>query len=263
RERLRIIKQHFFNREYTAIFTNPDLLPVYAAEYIPGRALCYRSLFIRIKELRDVLSGRGQFVFCLGAGNGSEVVGIAAAMVGLRLAGGANAGGGASEPEVEVHCQDLSSYDPVMSLLDSAIRSTWSIPQSTLTLSTSVSDLLDGDPANQAALAAHLARAHLVTAMFVLNELLATSKSGFVKLVTALVTHMPKGSLLLVVDSAGSFSDAKVGAGQYKVYTLLDAVQGLEAVVKEDSVWYRYPDGLNYPTKIQNMRHFVRLYRRT
>ncbi|KAI7904899.1 uncharacterized protein BX663DRAFT_503958 [Cokeromyces recurvatus] len=68
------------------------------------------------------------------------------------------------------------------------------------------------------------------------------------------------------------------------VYMLLDAIKDLELVVGEDSRWYRYsiykyiykylillltlyyiirhPEHLKYPIDVQNMRYFIRLYKK-
>ncbi|KAJ3012766.1 hypothetical protein HKX48_006094 [Thoreauomyces humboldtii] len=255
--RLRIIKTLFFNRQYVTIFTDPTLLPVYASEYIPGRALCYRTMFMEVPELRELLEDpKGGLVYCLGAGNGSELLGIAGAMVGMERPEG-------SIPQpLTVHVQDLSSYGPVISSLESAIREHYRIPSSVLAVQESVSDLLVPTPEGLAALEANLSSAKLVTSLFLLNELLATNKSGFVKFISLVLKSMTPGSLFLVVDSAGSFSDVTVGQADYMVFHLLDAVAGFQAVVKEDSKWYRYPTDLKYPSKLNNMRYFLRLYRR-
>ncbi|KND04165.1 uncharacterized protein SPPG_01599 [Spizellomyces punctatus DAOM BR117] len=250
---LRTIKQLFYNRQYTDIFTNPALLPVYAAEYIPGRALCYRRLFVETKVLRDVLCAQDALVHCLGAGNGSEVVGIASAMVGLQE--WIKCKNEASyEPRVTVHCQDLSNYGTVLPCLEAAIREAYQLPSSYLTIESSTSNLLDAS--------APLPPATLTTALFVLNELLATSKRGFVAFISRLVQSIPQGGLLLVVDSAGSFSECTVGKGEYMVYHLLDAVKEFEVLIKEDAVWYRCDPGLVYPLRLNHMRYFLRVYRR-
>ena len=39
------IKKSFVERDYNAVFQTPAHLPVYAAQYAPGRALCYFDLF--------------------------------------------------------------------------------------------------------------------------------------------------------------------------------------------------------------------------
>ncbi|KAJ3291151.1 hypothetical protein HK104_006306 [Borealophlyctis nickersoniae] len=295
---LRTIKQLFATRDYTAIFTDPVLLPVYAFEYIPGRALCYRDIFVSTKALRDVIKGPGAYLYCMGAGNGAELVGIAGAMIGLDRLDDCTEGRPAPPPsttvssspnslssstsppppeapvsklsdpstslppDVEIHCQDLSDYGPVLNPLLDSIRSNWPLPSTRLTLSTSVCDLLSPSPDILASISHQLSSATLTTAMFVMNELLATSKPNFIKLVSRIVGHMRKGAYLLVVDSAGSFSELKVGRHEYMVYQLLDAVKAWEVCVAKDSVWYRFPDGLTYPRKLNNMRYFMRLYRK-
>ncbi|RKP24366.1 hypothetical protein SYNPS1DRAFT_23539, partial [Syncephalis pseudoplumigaleata] len=116
--------------------------------------------------------------------------------------------------------------------------------------------------ADKAAICAELARADLVTAMFVMNELF-TDKRQAMKLVQALVAHLRPGAYFLLVDSAGSFSNLKVGQRTYMIYTIFDALHAyFEPVISEDSEWYRYPKHLNYPLELNNMRYFIRLYRR-
>jgi archaeosine-15-forming tRNA-guanine transglycosylase len=48
-----------------------------------------------------------------------------------------------------------------------------------------------------------------------MNELISTSKKAFVKFIAGLVENMKTGSHLLVVDSAGSFSEAQVNGHEY------------------------------------------------
>ncbi|KAJ3155628.1 hypothetical protein HDU89_006596 [Geranomyces variabilis] len=257
-ERLRTIKTLFFNREYNAIFTNQDLLPVYASEYIPGRALCYRRMFMTNRHLRRGLRTGGRVV-CLGAGNGSELLGVAAAMAGMERLEPPPA----ADALVSVHIQDLSQYGSVLQALEGAVRERYAISPARLMVETSTSDLLAPTTEKLEALTTTLSAATLTTAFFVLNELLATNKGAFVRFITLLLRSIAPGALFLVVDSAGSFSECAVGSQNYMVYHLLDNVAGLEILESSDSVWYRYPTTLAYPTKIQNMRHFVRLYRKS
>jgi len=99
-----------------------------------------------------------------------------------------------------------------------------------------------------------------------------------------------KGTLLLVVDSPGSYSTVTLN-GQEKKYpmhwlmdhTLLNVVersaelnnftdvQSTEApqasprwkkLISEESRWFRLPDGLKYPLELENMRYQMHLYRR-
>lgn len=66
--------------------------------------------------------------------------------------------------------------------------------------------------------------------------------------------------------SSSSSSDAPPKVRRrYWVYNLLDAIPSLKALVKENSLWYRYPGvelKLKYPLKFENMRYFLRIYQK-
>jgi hypothetical protein len=67
--------------------------------------------------------------------------------------------------------------------------------------------------------------------------------------------------------SAAASSDAPPKVRRrYWVYNLLDAIPALKPLVKENSLWYRYPGvelKLKYPLKFENMRYFLRIYQKT
>ncbi|OLN86464.1 25S rRNA (uridine(2843)-N(3))-methyltransferase [Colletotrichum chlorophyti] len=117
----------------------------------------------------------------------------------------------------------------------------------------------------------------LVTLLFTLNELYTTGGIGkTTKFLLNLTAVIPEGSLLLVVDSPGSYSEAAVGKESKKYpmqwlldHTLLksekDAVEGCrwEKLESHDSVWFRLADSLKYPISLENMRYQMHLYRAT
>ncbi|KAL6859731.1 hypothetical protein J3F83DRAFT_748825 [Trichoderma novae-zelandiae] len=118
-----------------------------------------------------------------------------------------------------------------------------------------------------------------VTLLFTLNELYTSGGIGktthFLKLLGEV---LPCESLLLVVDSPGSYSEAAVGKEKKRYpmqwlldHTLLDpraaAVQSRgdyewDKLESHDSVWFRLPDGLTYPIQLENMRYQMHLYRK-
>jgi 25S rRNA (uracil2843-N3)-methyltransferase len=79
--------------------------------------------------------------------------------------------------------------------------------------------------------------------------------------VVPIFPHSP-GAFLLIVDSAGDFSEIRVGTKTYMVYTLLDYIKGFKKILMENARWYRFPPGLSFPVKLQNQRYFWRLYRK-
>ncbi|OTB06991.1 hypothetical protein M426DRAFT_9071 [Hypoxylon sp. CI-4A] len=117
----------------------------------------------------------------------------------------------------------------------------------------------------------------LVTLLFTLNELYT---NGGIKLTTAFLRNLtatiPADSLLLVVDSPGSYSEAAVGkeAKKYPMQWLLDhtllqedklPAEGCtwEKLQSHDSIWFRLGEELRYPIELQDMRYQMHLYRAT
>ncbi len=115
----------------------------------------------------------------------------------------------------------------------------------------------------------------LTTLLFTLNELFASGGIGkTTAFLMKLTSIIPIGSLLLVVDSPGSYSETTVGklAKRYPMQWLLDKVlletesnpvEGRRWVKLQsnDSVWFRLSDGLRYPIPLENMRYQMHLYR--
>jgi 25S rRNA (uracil2843-N3)-methyltransferase len=248
--RLARIKQFFFVRDYESIFTSKDFLGVYAAEYLPHRTLCYRSLFLSVPS--DLIS-QGIFsnILCLGSGNGSELMALASIFPQVSKHQHSNS--------MEVTCQDLSDYQVLPCLMET-LKSDFPchFQDDKFTWTFSIGNLVD-DPAS---IIPYLQKSTLVTAFFLLNELFAMSKKGFALFIKTLIENMPPGTFLMVADSAGSFSESQVGNRQYMVYNFLDAIPALEQVYKIDAQWFRPERGLQYPLKLNSMRYFVRLYQK-
>ena len=244
--KLRLIKDLFLERKFMDIFKQDTLLPFYVVEYIPGRALCYRDLFLKIPELFRIVKD-GLPILSLGGGNGAEVLGVGSLLALFE------------ETRLNVDILDLSDFKAVPNIVE-ALSVQFSL-QDRLKCKTIIQDLCQ----DELDLTLTLQNYELVTACFVLNEILTFSKLKFAKLVTNLVTNLPSGCLFLVVDSAGSFSETEIGSestSKYMLFTLLDAVKKLEKVSSYDSVWYRFPSEMKYPRKLNNMRFFLRLYRK-
>lgn len=273
-EKVSRIKKLFFEREFLSLFSDESLLLVYALEYVPYRCLCYRDMFMKLDNLSELIDSHSHAesshvnILSLGAGNGAELVGLIGAAFSR------------STKPLHLCIQDLSSYGPVIPLLERGLQSpialsgTSPIPLTVNLLSPG--DLLDSTYLESDSMKHAISSSQVITAMFLLNELLSTSKKGFMKLILFLVKNMRPGSYLLVVDSAGSFSEVKVGNGSsslssegtsdrtYMLFQLLDAIQAFRICESHDAIWYRYPKELASisPFKLQNMRYFLRLYQK-
>jgi len=123
----------------------------------------------------------------------------------------------------------------------------------------------------------------LLTLLFTLNELYTTSIGKTTAFLLKMTMAAKPGSLLLVVDSPGSYSQTNIGteAKKYPMswlldHTLLEAQNNKTArkdgekeiptswvkLVSEDSKWFRMPENLRYPIPLENMRYQMHLYRR-
>ncbi|KAJ2389444.1 hypothetical protein GGI23_005832 [Coemansia sp. RSA 2559] len=249
--KLQAIKRCFYDRDFDGVFLDPGNLPVYTAQYVPRRALCYYEIFSS-PELQALLRERPQ-IYCLGAGSGSELVGISAAScVALD-----NAVAQKDKPIV-IHSQDYTDWGPILESLSSAIRYKWKLDEQHIEYKFSIDNILE----MSTEIEHYISSASLVTAMFVFNELFAdkTNAMGFVK---TMVKCLRPGAHFLLVDSAGSFSSIKVGKVSYMSYMFFDSLgKFFEPVIADNSRWFRHEPGLEYPLSIENMRYFIRLYRK-
>jgi 25S rRNA (uracil2843-N3)-methyltransferase len=117
----------------------------------------------------------------------------------------------------------------------------------------------------------------LLTLLFTLNELYTSSIGKTTAFLLKMTATVKSGSLLLVVDSPGSYSETIVGneAKKYPMHWLLDhtlfetqklganeSIPQWEKLISEDSKWFRIAETLRYPIPLENMRYQIHLYRR-
>ncbi|KAI0838671.1 hypothetical protein F5Y06DRAFT_41465 [Hypoxylon sp. FL0890] len=304
---LQKVKQALYNRDFEAAFGSEQFLEVYAARWSPARALCYSRILNQItddlgsllladawgeSEEDEVERGRvsptvdleetrlSSTLRMLAIGGGAaEIVAFGDY---LRGAGQGVAGDltlldtGPWGEVVQKLQTSLTTLPPLSKYASAAakvanaalvepasrLRSTF-VQQDVLQLdSEGLSKLLGQTPL-------------LVTLLFTLNELYT---SGGIKLTTAFLRNLtatiPAGSLLLVIDSPGSYSEAAVGkeAKKYPMQWLLDhtllqtdklPTEGCtwEKLKSHDSIWFRLAEGLRYPIELQDMRYQMHLYR--
>ncbi|CAG8514172.1 8517_t:CDS:10, partial [Ambispora leptoticha] len=291
--RLQLIKAAFYNRDYDAVFTDHENLSVYSARYIPGRALCYFNLIKNEPKILELFGNNNNDetrVFSVGSGAGSELVGFVTALFHHQISS-SNNDSNTFEGKLILHMQDYVDWSKVLNSLELTIREQWNISHNKLECLFSVDDVLE--PTQK--LKEQFAKADLITFMFVMNELFINKKKA-IEMIQLLVKMMRKGSHLLVgyliisviflvilnsfvlntfdrsqstcarqiLDSAGSFSNIKIGENTYMIYFLLDALKGFTPVISNNSTWYRYPEDLKYhkSAPLENMRYYIRLYRK-
>ncbi|RKF60805.1 25S rRNA -methyltransferase [Erysiphe neolycopersici] len=116
-----------------------------------------------------------------------------------------------------------------------------------------------------------------VTIFFTLNELCSSSVSKTTAFLLNLTLALKSGSILLVVDSPGSYSETSIGScnKKYPIFWLLDFILLNEStriskdssanwikLITEKSKWFRLSDSLKYAIPLENMRYQIHLYQR-
>jgi 25S rRNA (uracil2843-N3)-methyltransferase len=122
----------------------------------------------------------------------------------------------------------------------------------------------------------------LITLLFTLSDLQASSVAKSTAFLLKLTLAAPKNSLLLIVDSPESSSEAAVEkddqSGEKKSYPmryLLDLVfmekrlpkevddkPAWEKLIEDESRWFKLDDGLQYPIGLENIRFQIHLFRK-
>jgi 25S rRNA (uracil2843-N3)-methyltransferase len=286
---LQIVKGHLYNRDYAAAFGSPENLDAYVVRWSPNRALAYRSVFLSLcEELTEVFDisatpGRKTEVVCMGGGAGAELVGVAAALKTLLKKPKAKPAEGEEEEKKEppvgklhVTALDMASWDSSFSQLTEEIAASY-IPESRKDVFSA--DFIQTDVISPEAGLENLVprSTKLITLLFTTNELYTQSKAATTKMLLSLAGLVEKGCLLLVLESAGSYSTVELGEHKFPMAMLLEHTLlgpggkggDWERVFGEEARWYRLPQlenahttGLRYPLQLENMRYFVRVFRR-
>ncbi|EEU45398.1 uncharacterized protein NECHADRAFT_40591 [Fusarium vanettenii 77-13-4] len=286
---LQEVKQALFNRDFATAFGREDYLEAYAARWSPTRTLCYTTVFLGIKEHLDGVLASEE-------GNAPKPERSQPRST-LRML---SIGGCAAEHLAFASYLQSTSSNGHLTLLDSA---PWASVISSLESSTNSPPPISkyasaaARAANRAllepgqlsvevvqqdvlaldadALTAQCAGGKVpivVTLLFTLNELYTSGGIGkTTKLLKNLGQALAPGSLVLVVDSPGSYSEAALGKEKkrYPMQWLLDHTlletetpgYSWEKLQSDDSIWFRLPEGLSYPIPLENMRYQIHLYR--
>lgn len=129
----------------------------------------------------------------------------------------------------------------------------------------------------------------LLTLLFTLNELYTASMPRTTAFLLRVTEAAPQGSLLLVVDSPGSYSETAIGNAKegeekkkYPMSWLMDyalvpkpkkktaddgdgderSTCAWKKVMSEESIWYRLEQELEYPVSLENMRFQIHMFKR-
>lgn len=300
---LQEIKTALFNRDFAKAFGREDYLKAYAARWSPTRALCYSAVLEGLKgELEDIVLDENvsKTAGIEGEDKPQEEGEVLAQheterRKTLRMVaiGGCAAEHVAFSSFISQHplvgnltLLDSAPWTTATNLLQTAITSPPPISQyaseakkaankpfiqpSQLKMEFKETDVLDLDKDQLRSSIGE--QKCLVSILFTLNELYTSGGIGkTTKLLKNLGEVLFDGSLLLVLDSPGSYSETALGKEKkrYPMQWLLDHTlletksegYAWEKLESNDSVWFRLPEGLEYPMQLENMRYQMHLYR--
>ncbi|CAO2655466.1 Nn.00g105300.m01.CDS01 [Neocucurbitaria sp. VM-36] len=302
---LQEVKGYLYNRDFASAFGKSEYLEAYAARWSPSRALGYLDLFWDLREYlwstksaaeegtdEQTKTGSNCKVVCLGGGAGAEIV----ALGGLqRLLTSANSDEEeANYQRLEVVATDIADWNSVVQSLAAHVTTAPPLSKFASAAAKAANTALV-DPENinitflqhdiltaySTDVSSRLEDARLVTLMFTLNELYSTSVSLTQKFLLDLTATVKPGSLLLVVDSPGSYSSITLNGAEKKYpmqwlldHTLLKLANDhqrergkeeelkWEKVQEDQSRWFRLDPELEYSIELENMRMQLHLYRR-
>ncbi|AOW06282.1 hypothetical protein B0I72DRAFT_139006 [Yarrowia lipolytica] len=253
-ERMQAVKSDLYNRDYMAAFGSQDNLDVYAVRWSPARALAYHELF----KQHNVLRHDKPNVLCIGGGAGGEL----AALLGLIAET-------PQKDEIKLNMVDIAAWGECVSKLEGAFPNIYDKNTNKDAVTTT---FVQGDvliPETIPSFAPYTC----ITLMFTTNELFAENKAQTIRLLNRMTEQCESGTLLLVCESAGSYSDIQINGKTFPVHFLLDHTMAKgrnsttgpwEIVNQSNSEWFRINKELElvYPWKLEDMRYFFRLYRK-
>lgn len=298
---LQEVKQHLYNRDFLTAFGKDEYLEAYVVRWSPSRALGYLQIFNDLEDhFRPIQKSNPWSVVCLGGGAGAEIVGLAGFLKqlvqedtpsGEEESPEESSDAAVSAPKFEISAIDIANWAPIVTSLQTAVTTAPPLskyasaaakesnvellPPHLFKTASLQQDVLTMSAEN---LSAQLQNADLVTIMFTLNELYSTSLAKTQAFLMRFTGSLQQGSLLLVVDSPGSYSTVTLNGAekQYPMHWLLDhtllsvpkdaksTADGpkWEKVLSDESRWFRLPEGLKYPIDLENMRYQIHLYKR-
>ncbi|KUL88748.1 hypothetical protein ZTR_05166 [Talaromyces verruculosus] len=309
------LKTHLYNRDFESAFAgaSPSLLRAYALRWSASRSLAYCGLFKGVVDCALDSDSQAQDgeeedvgVLCIGGGAGAEIVALAGAWRVIQDESTRNATvestveGVESLSLIETTAQkrkrrrmaitaiDIAEWSDVVSRLTAAIHSP-GVPGTKICVAPLIRgqedesidisfQKMDVLSLSEEDLKSLLQRQRVISLMFTLNELFSTSISKTTQLLLRMTDISSPGTILMVVDSPGSYSTLSFAKNessetqqqqqrQYPMkflldHTLLSVADGSwEKLVSQDSRWFRKDANhkLHYNVDLEGGQGFIRL----
>ncbi|KAH3688538.1 hypothetical protein WICPIJ_000459 [Wickerhamomyces pijperi] len=260
------VKTELYNREYLAAFDNDDKRMAYCCRWSPSRALAYTSLFGSLIEVRELIQSQEANVLLIGGGAGAELAAVCSVLTKAIVDNDAS-----EDLDFNIDLFDIADWSRITNKLSSEIRKTWfnNKYQDEIKINFKNHDILNHST--------DFSTYNFISLLFTTNELFKEDKKKSLQFFQQLNQTCEPGTLLLITESAGSYSHIEIGTKKFPIQFLIDTILlgkhyqknpddgDWELVRQTDSCWYRVgndPNEYSYPLKLENMRFFFRLYRK-
>lgn len=223
-------------------------------------------MFTSVDVLTELLERRARKgerskILCIGGGACSELIALASICAEKPQGSLTETSEDTLPFNLHVTLVDSAPWDSIVSEVQDGLRGQWHVASQCFSSCFVRSDILE----DYASL--ELPDQNVITLLFTTNELLTSSKSKTIALLGHLSHVCTSGTLLIVAESAGSYSEVNVGAKTYPLDLILDqslaGKNGAWSIIsQESSRWYRFAEQSqqHYPMPLENMRMMVRVY---
>ncbi|KAF6072011.1 hypothetical protein FOB64_000958 [Candida albicans] len=183
-EHIQVVKGDLYNRDYLAAFNNDDNRFAYACRCIIGT---HQNSIRNPETVRNVL--------CVGGGASSELVALGSVFCRLKEYHPN------SPSQLNIKLIDIADWSKVVSNLTTYMKDSWVYHSEKLNSQFICNDILTSSPESL-----NLESLDLITLLFTTNELFAEKRKETIKFLQLLNSNCRQGSLLLIAESAGSYS---------------------------------------------------------
>lgn len=267
-ERIQEVKQELYNRDYLTAFGNEINRESYVVRWSPSRSLAYSSLFVYLDPIRELITDFSVQddidILSIGGGAGSELVAFGSCF------GKSRDIYTSSTKKLNLKLVDIANWSSIVDKISNYVNENWIYKEHiTSPVFNTIFEQLDILQDKTPELTYPPLK--LITMLFTTNELFKENKSLSINLLQNFNKFCSKGCLLLITESAGSYSEIEIGSKKFPIQFLVDTMLcgkpgensgHWDLIDQNDSIWYRLENDLQYDLKLENMRCFYRLYRK-
>lgn len=259
---IQTVKGDLFNRDYIKAFGDDDRRMAYCVRWTPSRSLAYGSLFASLAEVRTVITSENSNILVIGGGACGELVALGSIYTQHQSLKALNE----TPDSINIKLVDIADWTKIVGKIVSEVKKSWTY-QSPDAFNV---DFTNGDVLSLEPSLLGLSSVDLITTMFTTNELFAEDRAKSLRFFQSLNKECHSGCLLLITESAGSYSHIEVGKKKFPIQFLIDTILlgkdqksgDWDLIKQSESCWYRCDKSFDYPLKLENMRFFFRLYRK-